>query len=82
MKVRKVILWSIQDIIGNINQLLITTDDFLSNFDRKIQTDVGILDFSRAFDTVPHERLVGKFSSIGITGPLNSWIKAFLTGSP
>ena len=50
------------------------------SYDRKIQTDVGILDFSRAFDTVPHERLLGKLASYGISGPLNSWIRAFLTG--
>jgi len=30
------------------------------SFDQNIQSDVAILDFSRAFDTVPHERLLGK----------------------
>ena len=61
-------------------QLLITLDDFFMSYDRKIQTDVGILDFSRASDTVPHKRLLGKLASYGISGPLNSWIRAFLTG--
>ena len=36
--------------------------------------------FSRAFDTVPHERLMGKLASCGIHGPINDWIRAFLTG--
>ena len=61
-------------------QLLITLDDFFMSYDRKIQTDVGILDFNCAFDTVPLGRLLGKLASYGISGPLNSWIRAFLTG--
>ena len=61
------------------SQLLITTNDFFSAFDSKIQTDVGVLDFSRAFDTVPHERLMGKLAHCGIQGQTNSWIRAFLS---
>ena len=61
-------------------QLLLILDDFFSTYDRKLQTDVGIWDFSCAFDTVPHKRLLGKLASNGINGPLNTWIRAFLTG--
>ena len=43
------------------------------------QTDVCVLDFSRAFDTVPHERLIGKLAHYGIQGQINDWIRAFLT---
>ena len=35
-------------------QLLLTYDDLIGSFDRGIQTDIAFLDFSRAFDTVPH----------------------------
>ena len=35
-------------------QLLLTVDDLMRSFDQKIQSDIAILDFSRAFDTVPH----------------------------
>jgi len=35
-------------------QLLATLHDFLKSHDAAIQTDVAILDFSKAFDTVPH----------------------------
>ena len=59
-------------------QLLVTMDDFFSAFDAKIQTDVGILDFSRAFDTVPHQRLMGKLAHYGIQGTTIRWIEAFL----
>ena len=55
-------------------------DDFFSAFDKKTQTDVGILDFSRAFDTVPHQRLLGKLAHYGIQGSTIQWIEAFLVG--
>ena len=37
-------------------------------------------DFSKAFDTVPHQRLGVKMKAYGIQGKLLSWIEAFLTG--
>ena len=36
------------------SQLLNTTDEFIQNFESKTQTDVVVLDFSKAFDVVPH----------------------------
>ena len=38
-------------------QLITTTHDLLSSFNSKSQIDVAILDFSKAFDTVPHAGL-------------------------
>ncbi len=37
------------------SQLLITTHDMLKFWDTGKQLDVAILDFSKAFDTVPHQ---------------------------
>jgi len=37
------------------------------------------LDFAKAFDTVPHRRLLGKLEAYGIRGDLYNWIKAFLS---
>ena len=43
-------------------------------------TDVVYLDFAKAFDSVPHRRLIGKLQSYGINGALLRWIEAFLIG--
>ena len=37
------------------------------------------MDFQKAFDTVPHRRLIGKLQSYGIQGDTLGWIEAFLT---
>ena len=42
------------------SQLLLTTHDLFRCQDRREQVDVAVLDFSKAFDTVPHDRLLGK----------------------
>lgn len=36
------------------------------------------MDFQKAFDTVPHRRLIGKLESYGIKGDVLAWIQAFL----
>jgi len=59
-------------------QLLLTIDDLMTSHERKMQTDIAVLDFSRAFDTVPHERLLGKLDHYGIRGPIKTWIRSFL----
>ncbi|MBM6549249.1 RNA-directed DNA polymerase [Streptococcus dysgalactiae] len=37
------------------------------------------LDMTKAFDRVPHEKLLGKVKSIGIIDPLLSWFASYLT---
>ena len=38
------------------------------------------MDFKKAFDSVPHARLIKKLNEYGIEGNLLKWIKSFLTG--
>jgi hypothetical protein len=39
---------------------------------------MGILDFSKAFDKVPHTRLSNKLHYYGIQGKTHRWIDSFL----
>ena len=60
-------------------QLVITVHDLLNYFDQNKQVDTVILDFSKAFDTVPHQKLLHKLEAYGIRGSLHTWISNFLT---
>ena len=42
--------------------------------------DLVILDFSKAFDQVPHHRLSGKLDHYGIRDQTHRWIGSFLSG--
>jgi len=46
------------------SQLLVTLDNLMATYDRRSQVDIGVLDFSRAFDTVPHARLLGEITAL------------------
>lgn len=59
-------------------QLLLTLQDLMAYRDQNVQIDIAILDFSKAFDTDPHDRLLGKLEFYGITGPVLRWTAAFL----
>ena len=59
-------------------QLLTTIHDLSSYRDSNTQIDIGVLDFSKAFDTVPHKRLLSKLQYYGIRGPIQAWISQFL----
>ena len=49
--------------------------------DQKKQIDMAILDFSKAFDTLPQERLLHKLHHYGIWKSTLDWIRAFPTNS-
>ena len=42
-------------------------------------TDLIILDFSKAFDKVPHKKLLWKLNNYGIRGNIWKWVLAFLS---
>ena len=60
-------------------QLLSTIHDISSALNEKKASHLAILDFAKGFDKVPHERLLMKLHHYGITGPLNNWLRSFLT---
>jgi hypothetical protein len=59
-------------------RLLPTIQDLASGIDSSTQIDAILLDFSKAFDKVSHERLAEKLHHYGVRGPTLNWIKSFL----
>ena len=61
-------------------QLIQVTQDWSEVLNHGGQTDVLLLDFSKAFDKVPHLRLATKLNFYGIRGKTLAWIQDFLDG--
>ncbi|MCG8078525.1 MAG: reverse transcriptase family protein, partial [Candidatus Thiodiazotropha taylori] len=59
-------------------QLIMLIDKLSKNMQSRKQTDLILLDFSKAFDKVAHEKLLQKLHSYGIRGGTLKWIKDFL----
>ena len=60
-------------------QLILTVQDLANGLNDGEQIDAILLDFSKAFDKVPHQHLLGKLEHYGVRGNLNRWIADFLT---
>ncbi|BHF68692.1 hypothetical protein SprV_0301173100 [Sparganum proliferum] len=63
-----------------LSNLLLSTEQWTRAPDEDGKVDVIYTDFKKAFDRVPHKRLIYKLSEIGIRGRLLIWITDFLTG--
>ena len=61
------------------SQLVRTKQDLAASLEVGEQIDAILLDFSKAFDKVPHQRLAQKLSHYGIRGTLLNWIQSFLS---
>ena len=61
-----------------MTQLLVTIGYWMESLDNDVPVDAVYLDFSKAFDTVPHKRLLTKLEGYGVTGNILKWIKDFL----
>ena len=62
------------------SQLITIVEHLARNLDHGKQTDVLLLDFSKAFDTVPHKCLLKKLDHYWIHGQLIKWIESWLFG--
>ena len=60
-------------------QLILTIDDLAKGLNDKQQIDTVLLDFSKAFDRVPHQRLLLKLNHYGVRGNILSWTEDFLS---
>ena len=60
-------------------QLILTIHDIASTLQQNKSIHAAVLDFSKAFDKVPHQRLLMKLKHYGIHGNFLSWMESFLT---
>ena len=60
-------------------QLILTIEDLARGLNDKQQIDAVLLDFSKAFDRVPHQGLLLKLKHYGVRGNILSWIEDFLS---
>ena len=59
--------------------MLETLEDWTSAVDQGYGVDVVYLNYSKAFDSVPHRRLISKLEAYGVRGNLSLWLSNFLT---
>ena len=60
--------------------LLHTLEKWTTALDTGRLVDAVYLDFAKAFDSVPHQRLIAKIESYGIKSKVLNWIRDFLIG--
>ena len=63
---------------NTVIQLLSVLEDWTEALDKDLQVDTIYLDFKKAFDSVPHRRLLKKLNGYGISGSILKWLKNFL----
>ena len=62
------------------SNLIDCIEDWTKVLDKGHCVDVIYLDFKKAFDSVPHLRLLQKLKGYGITGKTHAWVTSFLSG--
>ena len=65
---------------STLTNLLESVNDWTIFMENKHKSRVAYVDFSRAFDSVSHQKLLIKLASYGIYGQLKKWICNFLSG--
>ena len=64
---------------STLSEILSCYDDWTKSRNNRKPTDIAFLDFSKAFDSVPHERLLFKLERHGIDGRALQRFRNFLT---
>ena len=62
-----------------VTQLLEYLEDITEAMNNGNDVDVIYLDFCKAFDKIPHRRLIKKLEKYGIKGKVLNWIRDFLS---
>ena len=63
-----------------MTNLLTCIEMWTEMIENGLPIDVIYTDFAKAFDRIPHQRLLLKLKNLGIVGNTLGWIKAFLSG--
>ena len=61
------------------SQLISVLDVWTQILDKRESLYAVYLDFQKAFDTVPHQRLLTKLKAYGVHGSVHEWINSFLS---
>ena len=64
---------------STVSLLLEAVNDRATSLEQRSSTHCIFLDLAKAFDSVSHPRLLLKLESLGISGDILIWLKAFLT---
>ena len=60
-------------------QLISLVHDLTHNYDRDVQTDLISMDFAKAYDVIPQQRLMYKLHWYGVHGKVHKWISEIIT---
>jgi hypothetical protein len=60
------------------SQILTVCQDISDSLDEATRLEAIIIDFSKAFDLVPHNRLLKKTAASGVDSKVFVWIREFL----
>ena len=62
------------------SQIVTVCQDIADSLDEGVRAGANIIDFSQAFDLVPHDRLLMKIAETGLDLRVVLWVKDFLLG--
>ncbi|EYB91618.1 hypothetical protein Y032_0204g1899 [Ancylostoma ceylanicum] len=65
---------------STVTAVLQALNDWTTSYELNKSVDVVYLDFCKAFDKVPHTKLIYKLGVIGVHPRIIAWIQAFLEG--
>ena len=75
----KIYFQTIGSTVSTVTQLLYFLEKCCKALTKGWVVDTIYFDFAKAFDTVPHRRLIEKLEGYGIKGAVLTWIRSFLT---
>ena len=58
--------------------ILSAVNDWHCHLDRVAEVQTVFFDFQKAFDTVPHAKLISKLTALSVSPHLVSWISSYL----